>query len=168
MVSIMWTGMRMVRAWVGGWRGVMGLTDPPRRVGGELVAAAVLELLGPPSFRPMLPSWMRVEELQAAVRVLLGDRHDQAEVGPRSAPAWPGRLPPRLGGSPGWSVFQLVCAPCRRNVLPGSERRSWYFWEAAAVEVSRGGVLSFPRALRAASSFRIIDAHCDSSLSNVP
>ncbi len=57
-----------------------GLTDPPRGVGGELVAAAVLELVDR-LHQPDVAFLNQVEELQTAVRVFLGDRHDEAKVG---------------------------------------------------------------------------------------
>src|SRR3954470_9363663 len=57
-----------------------GLTDPPRRVGRELVAALVLELVDR-LHEADVALLNQVEELQAAVRVLLGDRNDQAQVG---------------------------------------------------------------------------------------
>src|ERR1043166_1907758 len=53
---------------------------PPPRVRGELVAAAVLELLDR-LHQTDVPFLNEVEELQAAVRVLLGDGDDEAEVG---------------------------------------------------------------------------------------
>ena len=57
-----------------------GLADPPRRVGRELVAAPVLELVDR-LHQADVAFLDQVEELQAAVRVLLRDGHDQAEVG---------------------------------------------------------------------------------------
>ena len=57
-----------------------GLTNPPRGVRGELVAAAVFELLDR-LHQTDVAFLDEVEELQAAVGVLLGDRDDQAEVG---------------------------------------------------------------------------------------
>src|SRR3954452_22840312 len=57
-----------------------GLADPPGRVGGELVAAAVVELLhgADEAQRALLDE---VQEGQAAAQVALGDRHDEAQVG---------------------------------------------------------------------------------------
>src|SRR5262245_43465618 len=55
------------------------LADPPRRVGRELVAAAVLELVDR-LHQADVAFLNQVEELQPAVRVLLRDRDDQAEV----------------------------------------------------------------------------------------
>src|SRR5216684_3864208 len=56
------------------------LPDPPRGVGRELVAAAVLELVH--RFHEADVAFLnQVEELQAAVGVFLGDGHDEAEVG---------------------------------------------------------------------------------------
>jgi hypothetical protein len=78
-VSIMWTGMRIVRAWSAMARGDR-LADPPRRVGRELVAAAVLELVDR-LHQADVAFLNQVEELQAAVGVLLGDRDDEPEVG---------------------------------------------------------------------------------------
>jgi len=44
MISIMWTGMRMVRAWSAMGAG-QRLTNPPHRISGKLIAAPILELL---------------------------------------------------------------------------------------------------------------------------
>src|ERR671928_61201 len=57
-----------------------GLTDPPRRVGRELVAPAPVELLDRPD-QPQRPLLDQVEERQALVAVVLRDRDDEAEVG---------------------------------------------------------------------------------------
>src|SRR5690349_15669668 len=56
-----------------------GLADPPRRVGRELVALAVVELLdrADQAERALLD---QVEEAEPAAKVRLRDRHDQAEV----------------------------------------------------------------------------------------
>src|SRR3954468_9310272 len=56
------------------------LADPPGRVGRELEALAVVELLrrADQTERALLN---QVEERQALVAVVLGDRHDQTEVG---------------------------------------------------------------------------------------
>src|SRR5258708_2516046 len=56
-----------------------GLADPPGRVGRELVAAAPVELLdgADQAERALLD---QVEERQALVAVVLGDRDDQAQV----------------------------------------------------------------------------------------
>ena len=56
------------------------LADPPGRVGRELVAAAVVELLdrADQAERALLN---QVEEAEAAAEVTLGDRDDQAQVG---------------------------------------------------------------------------------------
>ncbi len=56
------------------------LADPPRRVRRELVAAAVLELLDR-LHQADVAFLDEVEELEAAVRVLLRDRDDEAQVG---------------------------------------------------------------------------------------
>jgi hypothetical protein len=57
-----------------------GLADPPRRIGGELVATPVVELLGRPdqAERSLLD---QVEEREPATEVALGDRHHQAQIG---------------------------------------------------------------------------------------
>ena len=57
-----------------------GLTNPPGGVGRELVAAAVFELFDG-LHQADVAFLNQVEELQAAVDVLLGDRDDQPEVG---------------------------------------------------------------------------------------
>src|SRR3954464_3242037 len=59
-----------------------GLPDPPRRVGREFVAAPVLELVDR-LHQADVPLLDEVEELQAAVGVLLGDRNHEAQVGLR-------------------------------------------------------------------------------------
>src|SRR5881227_2558934 len=78
MVSIMCTGMRMVRAWsamarVMAWR-------IHQVVGREFVAAAVLELVDR-LHQADVALLNEVEELQSAVGVLLGDGDDQPQVG---------------------------------------------------------------------------------------
>ena len=55
------------------------LADPPGGVGAELVAAAVLVLVDGPH-QAGVPLLDQVEEGEAAVAVLLGDRDDQPEV----------------------------------------------------------------------------------------
>ena len=57
-----------------------GLPDPPRRVRRELVTAAPVELLDRPD-EPDDPLLDQVEQRDAVALVLLGDRHDEAEVG---------------------------------------------------------------------------------------
>src|SRR5690606_6431253 len=57
-----------------------GLTDPPRRVGAELVAALVLELVHG-LHEADVALLDQVQELQTTVRVLLGDGDHQAQVG---------------------------------------------------------------------------------------
>jgi hypothetical protein len=77
-VSIMWTGMRIVRAW-SAMRRVMAW---------RIHHVAYVENLYPRRCSNFSTAFMQadvpfldqVEELQAAVRVLLGDRDDQAEV----------------------------------------------------------------------------------------
>ena len=56
------------------------LADPPRGVGGELEALAVVELLRRPD-QPERPLLDQVEEGQPLVAVVLGDRDDEAQVG---------------------------------------------------------------------------------------
>ena len=56
------------------------LPDPPRGVGRELVAAAVLELVDR-LHQADVAFLDQVQELQAAVGVLLGDGDDEAQVG---------------------------------------------------------------------------------------
>ena len=67
-------GARLVRD-----RARDGLTDPPRRIGRELVAAAILELVDR-LHQADIAFLDQVEELQAAVGVFLGDGDDEAEV----------------------------------------------------------------------------------------
>ena len=55
------------------------LPDPPRGVGRELIAAAVLELVDR-LHQPDIALLDQVEELQAAVGVFLGDGDDEAQV----------------------------------------------------------------------------------------
>ena len=69
----------MVRAWSAIASGDR-LPDPPRRVGRELVAAAVLELVDR-LHQADVAFLDQVEELQAAVGVFLGDGDDEAQVG---------------------------------------------------------------------------------------
>src|SRR2546427_2906101 len=57
-----------------------GLPDPPRGVGRELVALVVVELLDRPD-EAHVAFLDEVEERHAAADVLLGDRHDQPQVG---------------------------------------------------------------------------------------
>ena len=56
------------------------LADPPRRVGRELVAAAVVELLdrADEAERALLD---QIQERQATAQIALGDRDDEAQVG---------------------------------------------------------------------------------------
>ena len=56
------------------------LPDPPGRIGRELVAAAVLELVDR-LHQADIAFLDQIEELQAAVGVFLGDRDHEAEVG---------------------------------------------------------------------------------------
>ena len=55
------------------------LADPPRRVGRELIAPAVLELLHR-LHQAHVPLLDQVEERETAVGVLLGNRNDQSQV----------------------------------------------------------------------------------------
>src|SRR5712672_2734514 len=63
-----------------GERAADRLPDPPRRVGRELVAAAVLELVDR-LHQADVALLDQIEELQAAVGVFLRDRDDEAEIG---------------------------------------------------------------------------------------
>jgi hypothetical protein len=78
-VSIMCTGnadrARLIRD-----RARDRLTDPPRRIGRELVAAAVFELVDR-LHQADVAFLNEIEELQAAVGVFLGDGDDEAQVG---------------------------------------------------------------------------------------
>ena len=77
--STMCTGMRIVRP-LSAIARADGLADPPGGVGGELVAAAVVELLHRAD-QPERALLDQIQERQAAPDVALGDRHDQAQVG---------------------------------------------------------------------------------------
>src|SRR4029077_780475 len=59
-----------------------GLTDPPRGIRRELIAAAILVLLDP-AHEPRVPFLNQVEETEAAVAVLLGDRNDEPQIASR-------------------------------------------------------------------------------------
>ena len=67
------------RARLVGKRARDGLTDPPRGVGGELEATAIVELLGS-SNEPDRSFLDQVEERQALISVALRDRDDEPEV----------------------------------------------------------------------------------------
>jgi hypothetical protein len=60
-------------------RALAGLADPPRRVGRELEALAVVELLDR-AVQPDRAVLDQVEQRQAVALVALGDRNDQAQV----------------------------------------------------------------------------------------
>src|SRR5450759_6039124 len=55
-----------------------GLPDPPRRVGRELEALVMVELLDP-AHEAHVAFLDEVEEGHAAADVLLGDRHDESQ-----------------------------------------------------------------------------------------
>jgi hypothetical protein len=78
-VSIMWTGIRIVRAWSAIAPGDR-LPDPPGGVGREFVAAAIFELIDR-LHEADIALLDEVQELKAAIGVFLGDRDDEAEVG---------------------------------------------------------------------------------------
>src|SRR5205809_25171 len=65
--------------WIGA-RSRNRLPDPPRRIGRELVAAEVLELVGR-VHQADVAFLDEIEELQAAVGVFLGDRDDEPQIG---------------------------------------------------------------------------------------
>ena len=67
------------RAALVGHRAGDRLANPPGGVGAELEAAAVLELVDRPH-QAGVAFLDQVEERQAAVAILLGDRHDQPQV----------------------------------------------------------------------------------------
>jgi hypothetical protein len=56
------------------------LADPPRRIGREFVAAAVLEFIDR-LYQPDIAFLDQVEELQPTVGVFLGDRDHEAQIG---------------------------------------------------------------------------------------
>src|SRR4030088_669434 len=64
----------------GGGRAGDRLADPPRRVGREFVAAAILELIDR-LHQADIAFLDEVEELQAAIGVFLGYRDDETEIG---------------------------------------------------------------------------------------
>jgi hypothetical protein len=66
-----------------------GLADPPGRIGRELVALGVVELLDRTD-QAEIALLDQVEEQQATADVALGDRYDEAEVGLDQPP--PGQL----------------------------------------------------------------------------
>ena len=78
-VSIMCTGNADGARLVGDRAGDR-LPDPPRRIGRELVAAAVLELVHR-LHQADIAFLDQIEELQAAVGVFLGDGNDEAQIG---------------------------------------------------------------------------------------
>ncbi len=104
------------------------LADPPGRVGRELVAAAVVELLDRPdqAQRALLD---QVQQRQAAADVALGDRDDQPQVGLDHvllggdvAALDPLRQGDLLGGA---SAAARARSPADRAAAsPGSARRS--------------------------------------------
>ena len=61
-------------------RAVDGLPDPPDGIGGELVAAAPVELLARPD-QPECSFLDEVEERHAQTAVTLGDGDDEPQVG---------------------------------------------------------------------------------------
>ena len=60
------------------------LANPPGGVGAELEAAAIFELVDRPH-QAGVPFLDQIQEAQAAVAILLGDRHDQPQVAFRQA-----------------------------------------------------------------------------------
>jgi len=74
---------------------VIALANPPRRIRRELVPAAAHSNLSVPFMRPDIALLDQVQELQAAVGLLLGDGHDEAQDSPPSVLSLPGRIPPR-------------------------------------------------------------------------
>ena len=79
----MWTGNADRAALVGHGPGD-GLANPPGGIGAELEAAAVFELVDRPH-QAGVAFLDQVQEAQAAVAVLLGDRDDQPQVAFRQA-----------------------------------------------------------------------------------
>ena len=56
------------------------LSDPPRRIGRELIAATVFKLINR-LHQANVAFLNQIEELQAAVRIFFGNRNHQAQVG---------------------------------------------------------------------------------------
>ena len=83
------------------------LADPPGRVGRELVAAPVVELLGGPH-QADVAFLDEVEELEAAALVLLGDGDDQPQVGRNEVALGP--LPGPAAGLDGLQDGPVVLA----------------------------------------------------------
>ena len=101
-----------------------GLADPPGRVGGELVAAAVLELVHR-SQQSDVAFLDQVEQRQAAVVVPLGDRHDQSQVGLGHLVLGLGRIRARLANP--------LDDRAQRGGMPVGRRRRQRLGQAGAV-----------------------------------
>ncbi len=86
-----------------------GLADPPGCVGRELEAAAVVELLDRPH-EAEVALLNQVEQGQPRRRVLLGDGHDEAQVGLDEPP---------LGGPPGLDLLRVVLELLGRQLALG-------------------------------------------------
>jgi hypothetical protein len=86
------------------------LANPPRGIGAELEAAAILVLVDRPH-QPGVSFLNQVEEAQAAIAILLGDRHHQPQVAA-------GKLP--LGRFVFDELLGEDCHPAIAQTLRGS------------------------------------------------
>ena len=135
------------------------LADPPGRVGRELVAAAVLELVDR-LHQADIAFLDQVEELQAAVGVFLGDGDHEAQVG----------LDHFLLGVAGLALALLHLVDDAAELADRDRRLGWArFW----ISVLRSRIVSFslrvnsfqPRDERLATRF---DQLGSSSLPDIP
>ena len=83
-----------------------GLADPPGGIGGELVAAGVLELVHRPH-QARIALLDQIQEAQAAIAISLGDGDDQPQIAGREV---------ALGGFHSRSARTWVRAERRRSV----------------------------------------------------
>src|SRR5664279_2851168 len=109
------------------------LADPPLRIGGELEASLVVELLDGPD-QANVALLQEVEETQPAADVLLGDRDDEAQVRRRQllagVTAYTHQHPAPLaelgagqhGGVPAHLLKQRSVVPGEDPALEGRER----------------------------------------------
>ena len=103
------TGRRIVRPWSAIARDD-GLADPPGRVGRELEALGVVELLDRPD-QAEVALLDQVEQRQAGGRVGLGDRDDEAQVALDQARAWRHSSPASLRRASSRSCLAVSSGP---------------------------------------------------------